>query len=677
MGSLTKAISFVFSFLSFGTAALAQAINSFPKAYPGMPSGDFSTAWQTYYEVTDPLPNISFALSRNWAGTIPVNRANHTNDTLFFWAFEKENGSLTANAGERSDEPWAIWLSGGPGSSSMLGLMLENGPIQVLENGSMVQNDWSWDKLADYIWIDQPVGTGYSTADTTGYVVDEDQMGSDFLGFLSNLVKIFPSLATRPLYLTGESYAGFYIPYIAKALFSTPSPPVQLAKIVIGNAYMGNYGLVESPAMSIIETYPQLIGYDQDVYNYFKEQSHLCGYDLQLTYPQNGIIPTLNASQVGSATGTSLSSKTSSNRLQRVIRAISIDSNTAKTKKRDKEKHELEREEKRHQWKTQKRDLSGRPNGTIDPWYGCFLTDEVIDYALNFSMPWNLTPETIDASLHLYSPFNPYDIPDARSFPPILDPTTFLNDPKTRAALHAPTSINWTMQINYPFGSGIGLPPSSANFFTDPSLPPAAFFSELATNASDKGVGVVLYSGNDDSVVAHFSTEVVIQNTTFGGIQGFTRQPSTPFTDDKGNFAGIVHQERNWTYALFNHAGHAVPEFVPQAAFVFFREFILGTNQTGLVVDGSKGSTSVVGGEDKTLLIGDVLPGQTEILYNSGTVQTTQVYPSATIAAWDTFIAKQHPSNSGASFALVFPNGFLFGIALVLGSIFVGGLHIV
>lgn len=38
-----------------------------------------------------------------------MQRAGHPNDTLFFWAFEKENGSLTTD----SDEPWAIWLNGG------------------------------------------------------------------------------------------------------------------------------------------------------------------------------------------------------------------------------------------------------------------------------------------------------------------------------------------------------------------------------------------------------------------------------------------------------------------------------------------------------------------------------------------------------------------------------------
>ncbi len=39
----------------------------------------------------------------------------------------------------------------------MLGLMLENGPIHVLEDGSLAQNNWSWSQLVDYIWVDQPV----------------------------------------------------------------------------------------------------------------------------------------------------------------------------------------------------------------------------------------------------------------------------------------------------------------------------------------------------------------------------------------------------------------------------------------------------------------------------------------------------------------------------------------
>lgn len=57
----------------------------------------------------------------------------------------------------------------------------------------------------------------------------------------------------------------------------------------------------------------------------------------------------------------------------------------------------------------------------------------------------------------------------------------------------------------------------------------------------------------------------MFQNTTFGGIQGFTQKPSTPWFDDNNKFAGIVHQERNLTYVLFQGTGHLVPHVVPQA----------------------------------------------------------------------------------------------------------------
>jgi len=65
------------------------------------------------YEVTAPLPNITFSLPRTYAGNVSVNRTGHPDDSLFFVAFEKEGGSLGAADGERADEPWTIWLNGG------------------------------------------------------------------------------------------------------------------------------------------------------------------------------------------------------------------------------------------------------------------------------------------------------------------------------------------------------------------------------------------------------------------------------------------------------------------------------------------------------------------------------------------------------------------------------------
>ncbi|KAI8996599.1 alpha/beta-hydrolase [Trametes punicea] len=584
----------------------SEVPSSWPQDYPGKPSGDFSPAWQHYFEVKGPLPNVTWPISRNFAGNIPVNRAGHPNDTLFFWAFEKEKGSLTARANERSNEPWGIWLNGGPGSSSLVGLTSENGPIHINSNYSASQNHFSWDRLADYIWVDQPVGVGFATADSAGYVHDEDEMGRDFMGFLSNLVKVFPSLKTRPLYLTGESYAGTYIPYIMKTYFGLANPPVRIAKFAIGDGTVGS-GIVFNllPTVSIIETYPQLIGYDSTVFEYFREQEHLCGYDLNLTYPEDGHFPTLQFIPGQDPVSQSSSFSSRLNAVTREKRKLQLREVIQHAKRN------VDEVQRRDGVAIRKRDLSQRANGTIDPWYGCDLYDEMIDYAVNFSLPWSRN--------HDDNGFDVYQIPDALDPEANMDASIFLNDPRTRAALHAPTSKNWTESIFYPF---LGDPESEGN---DPSVEPMAFLTELATNATAKHVSVVLYSGNDDSLIAHRGTE------------GFTRRPSTPWFDDNGERGGIVHQERNWTYVLIEGAGHLVPYTNPQRAFVLIREFILGNNQTGLVTN-SSGVVSVVGGESSSLAV-DAIPGQLGIYVGSFSTQSTYTYPSATIVAWNSFIA--------------------------------------
>ncbi|KAI8982714.1 alpha/beta-hydrolase [Trametes punicea] len=621
---LLSLLVLAFSRLVIGQGNQSNIPNTFPHAWPGQPNGTFSPEWQTYFEVTQKLPNITGPLPRMFAGNIPVNRQGHPNDTLFFWAFEKQgaNGTLTAPANANNTDPWIIWLQGGPGSSGMIALTTENGPIHVLANGTWVFNNFSWNHLADMIWIDQPVGTGFSTADSTGYVSDEDQMGEDFLGFLSNLVQVFPSLATRPLFLTGESYAGTYIPYITKHLFQTQNPPVKLRKIAIGDGSLGSEATVEHlPVINVIETYPAIIGYDQDVFNYFREQEHLCGFDLNLSYPQNGQFPTLNLVRPteNSALSQSLleptKTRTRSKSLQRAVAEKFVAAQGGRSLSKRAEFFER-REESHQQWK---RDLSGRANGTIDPFYGCLLLDELIDYAVNFTFPWS------------NGDFDVYDIPDATNPEPFLNASTFFNDNRTRAALHAPTSKDWIRNFDYPFGNTHAR--SKGNQYGDPSVEPIAFLSDLATNASAANVSIIFYSGNDDSLVQHHGTEVIIQNMTFGGVQGFTRKPSTPWFDDDGNFAGIVHQERGLAYVLFAGAGHLVPMWRPAQALVFLREFVLGDNLNGTV-----SGTIIVGGENSTLA-NDYLPGGNEIFYGSSATQGTSTIPAATQAAWNSFIA--------------------------------------
>lgn len=511
--------------------------------------------------------------------------------------------------------------------------MTENGPIQVQPGTQkLVQNKYAWSNLVDYIWVDQPVGVGFATADSDGYVADEDQVGTDFVGFLDNLVKVFPSLATRPFYLTGESYAGRYIPYIVKALFSMQNPPVRLSKMAVGDpAFGSNAEFKVMPTLTLIETYPQIIGYDTGVYDYFKQQSHLCGLDINLTYPQTGgILPPVNLNPGTDPKSQNQTNPDDKDKLAKKVTRLQNRGFVAEVAHRHATRQTAgqlaepihERLRKRATWKLDMTNSSG-----INPYYGCDVWDEMIDYALNYTFPWSK-----------YDDFDTFDVPDALYPETSDDPTFFFTDSRVVKALHAPQNVQWSTSIDYPWNSQ----PTGG----DPSPEPMTFFTELATNATQHGVHIITYVGNDDGISPHFGTEVTIQNTTFGGIQGFIRKPGTPWFNDNGEWAGIVHQERNWTYALVYGAGHEVPNGQPVSAYTFLREFILGNNQTGLVVTNGN-TTSVIGGENPTLQQ-TAVPGQLAIDYGSSTTQGSTVWPSATIAAFESHVGQVSVTGTAA-----------------------------
>jgi carboxypeptidase D len=85
-----------------------------------------------------------------------------------------------------------LWLNGGPGCSSMDGAMMEVGPYRVHEGGNLVYNNGSWDEFANLLFVDQPVGTGFSYVNTDSFLTDLDQMASHMLIFLEKWFALFP-----------------------------------------------------------------------------------------------------------------------------------------------------------------------------------------------------------------------------------------------------------------------------------------------------------------------------------------------------------------------------------------------------------------------------------------------------------------------------------------------------
>jgi cathepsin A (carboxypeptidase C) len=143
-------------------------------------------------------------------------------------------------------DPLIIWLQGGPGCSSMLGLYTENGPYNfrfdkdhIKDPFELVKNNFSWNNAANVMYIDQPIGTGFSFTDSwTAFRMTEDQVAEDFYIFLHNFLHKYPKFQGREIFLTGESYAGHYIPVIARTLQLKDDPWINLGGLAIGNGWV-------------------------------------------------------------------------------------------------------------------------------------------------------------------------------------------------------------------------------------------------------------------------------------------------------------------------------------------------------------------------------------------------------------------------------------------------------
>ncbi|CAL1366911.1 unnamed protein product [Linum trigynum] len=120
----------------------------------------------------------------------------------------------------KTDAPVVIWLTGGPGCGSELALFYENGPFKLNNDLSLRWNDYGWDTASNILFVDQPTGTGFSyTTDNSDIRSNEVGVSNDLYNFLQEFFKGHPKYASNDFYITGESYAGHYIPALASRVF--------------------------------------------------------------------------------------------------------------------------------------------------------------------------------------------------------------------------------------------------------------------------------------------------------------------------------------------------------------------------------------------------------------------------------------------------------------------------
>ena len=182
-----------------------------------------------------PTENVGFGPEKvlNWAGYQSINgSAPGLKRHLWYWAFESRN--------DPSKDPLVIWLTGGPGCSSLVALFYEHGPYHIQDDLSLSLNPYSWNSNATVIYIDQPVNTGYSYADNGDWgAFSEAEIADNLFWFLQGWLEQYPKYQELPFYITGESYAGHYVPAFAARLVAARSDPnvlpINFQAVGIGN----------------------------------------------------------------------------------------------------------------------------------------------------------------------------------------------------------------------------------------------------------------------------------------------------------------------------------------------------------------------------------------------------------------------------------------------------------
>ncbi|XP_016475411.2 LOW QUALITY PROTEIN: serine carboxypeptidase-like 40 [Nicotiana tabacum] len=144
--------------------------------------------------------------------------------------------------------PLLLWLNGGPGCSSLAyGAFQELGPFRVNSDGKTLhKNKFAWNHAANVLFLESPAGVGFSYSNTSSDVKigGDRKTAKDNYQFLVNWLERFPEYKDKDFYISGESYAGHYVPQLAHTILyhnkKANKTMVNLKGILIGNAVIND-----------------------------------------------------------------------------------------------------------------------------------------------------------------------------------------------------------------------------------------------------------------------------------------------------------------------------------------------------------------------------------------------------------------------------------------------------
>ncbi len=190
-----------------------------------------------YDQVLD-LPGLNSSSNINFNQFSGYLNLEGTKKYIHYWLVESESNP--------NNDPLVFWTNGGPGCSGLLGFMTEQGPFRPDVNGNLQINPYAWNKISNMVFLEQPIGVGFSYSDNKDdYKIGDDQAAQDNLATILAFLKRYPHFNQTALYITSESYGGHYMPTLADAIIkyndNMQQNKINFKGFAVGNPYTDYY----------------------------------------------------------------------------------------------------------------------------------------------------------------------------------------------------------------------------------------------------------------------------------------------------------------------------------------------------------------------------------------------------------------------------------------------------
>jgi len=489
-------------------------------------------------------------------------------------------------------KPIILWLNGGPGSSSVIGFLQELGPLLTNATGGLQYNPYSWTKVGHVLALEAPIGVGYSYCEkqkvegkacvnTDKYTASSSRAAiADFFDHK------FPELRNNDFFITGESYAGVYIPTLTKEILDynreakkdNHKSNINLKGISVGDPCTDNVAQENSMDSLWYGHKNGLV--DEQTYDLLWNQCKMRAANLMSLYGGKHYVAAKLNSMVMEK--------------KRQLLKTMLSNNLRRGGKEEEEEASIQKELReyanellqQHKMNSMFANNSENDSNTTTVAGSTMATPECLLAYRKF---------LLSSSRGLSQGWKDLYIDDYSLFAPVTNKemdymTDYMNREDVKLALHVTETPTKSWPNDPDIGFNYKKEYSACNDEEDDRDPRSMidFYQKIVPNL---GITYV-YNGDSDPCVSYEGTRTAVKRVGFNELDGGSYRPwfynETPATIEflasksilfgpnlvagehnqlGAQFGGeIVNYEHNLSFLTFHGSGHMVPQFRPQAA---------------------------------------------------------------------------------------------------------------